>query len=312
MAKANPKSETINEIPAACADEAVAVEFVEKQRWGGQPHCPHCESRNVYMMKSKNGERNARYLWKCKDCGKQYTVRIGTVFEDSRIPLRHWCYAFWRACTSKKGVSALEISRQCQISYKSALFLMHRIRYAMSPAVESGGKLTGTIEVDETYVGGKPRYKGTSKSGRGTRKTPVLALVERNGEVRTRPIADVRAATLKKAILEVADRTSRIITDEFVSYRGIGRKFDGGHQFVNHSAKQYVNGDITTNTVESFFAIVKRGINGIFHSVSKERLPLYLGEFSFRYNTRKLDDGERTILAIRAAEGKRLMAEAST
>src|SRR6266404_550947 len=172
---------------------------MESQRWGDFPACPCCGSVDVYQMKdSKTGARQVNYRWRCKDCKKQYTVRTGTVFEESRIELRHWCYAFWRASTSKKGVSALEIMRHCQISYKSALFLMNRIRFAMAPDPSVAPKLTGTVEIDETYVGGKPRYKGVSKRGRGTEKMPVFAAVERQGQIRRHVIADVTGATLKE------------------------------------------------------------------------------------------------------------------
>src|SRR5258708_9073588 len=153
------KSGMVAEIPLACSDELTAVEFFERQRWGNTPACVKCGSVSVYQMKdAKTGERNSRYLWRCHDCKEQYTVRIGTVYEASRIELRHWCYAFWRAATSKKGVAALEIMRQCQISYKSALFLMNRIRFAMAPDNPVADKLVGVVECDETYVGGKPRF----------------------------------------------------------------------------------------------------------------------------------------------------------
>src|ERR1039458_6606248 len=178
------KSAVIENIPLACSDELAAVEFLEKQRWGNDPACVKCGSVEVYKMKdAKTGERNSRYLWRCRDCKQQYTVRIGTVYEESRIELRHWCYTFWRAATSKKGVSALEIKRHCQISYRSALFLMTRIRFAMAPDNPAVPMLSGDVEVDETYVGGKPRYKGQSKRGRGTKKTPVFAAVQRNGSI---------------------------------------------------------------------------------------------------------------------------------
>ena len=160
----------------ACADEKAAVEFFEKQRWGESgAACPCCGSVDVYQMTdSKTGERQANYRWRCRDCKKQYTARTGTVFEDSRIPLRHWCLSFWRAATSKKGVSALEIHRQTGVSYKSCLFMLHRMRFAMSDSVD--GPLNGDVEVDETYIGGEPRYKRQSKRGRGTNKQPVMAL----------------------------------------------------------------------------------------------------------------------------------------
>jgi transposase-like protein len=182
---------TVTEVPAACCDELAAVEFLERHRWDGHPGCPHCGDTNVYQMQAARGGREKYYRWRCRGCKQQFSVRTGTVYEDSRVPLRHWCYAFWRASTSKKGVSALEIKRHTGLSYKSALFLLHRIRYAMAPA--EAGQLDGTVEVDETYVGGKPRYKGPSKRGRGTSKQPVVALVARGGGVRTRAIADVSA-----------------------------------------------------------------------------------------------------------------------
>jgi len=160
-------------MPLACSNELAAVEFFEEQRWGNLPTCAHCGSTDVYKMTdAATGERNMRFLWRCRGCGKQYTVRIGTVYEETRLDLRHWCYAFWRAATSKKGVAALEIKRQCQISYKSALFLMNRIRFAMAPDADAP-KLTGIIEADETYVGGKPRPGiGQINSGQRTFQGP--------------------------------------------------------------------------------------------------------------------------------------------
>jgi transposase-like protein len=156
------KSEIVARIPRACSNELAAVEFFEEQRWGTCPGCVHCGSTSVYKMTdAKTGERNARFLWRCHDCHKQFTVRIGMIFEESRLPLRHWCYAFWAVCASKKGVSAMQIMRQCQISYKTALFLLHRVRWAMAPAAGTAAKLTGIVECDETYVGGKPRNKCT-------------------------------------------------------------------------------------------------------------------------------------------------------
>jgi transposase-like protein len=300
------KSEIIREIPRACVDEVAAVEFLEKQRWGDSPACPHCGSiKVVKIMNDITKERNRRFLWYCNDCHKQYTVRIGTVFEDSRIPLRHWCYAFWAACASKKGVSARQIQRQTQISYKSALFLMHRIRFAMTgPETD---KLTGTIEADETYVGGKPRFKGQNGFGRGTKKTPVFAIVQRNGNVRARVIPDVTAKTLRSVLIQEASLKSRLITDELVTYRQIGKLFAGGHGVIKHNSKQYAVGDVFTNTAESYFAILKRGMYGVFHAVSKKHLNRYVNEFAFRWDTRKISDGLRLAKAIRGAEGKRLM-----
>jgi transposase-like protein len=262
----------------------------------------------VFKLGNGKGGRNKRFLWKCKDCRKQYTVRIGTVYEESRIPLRHWCYAFLAMSESKKGVSALRIMRHCQISYKSSLFLLHRIRHAMAPAADAL-KLTGVCELDETYIGGKPRYKGINRRGRGTNKQPVFAVVQRGGRVRTRVAANVTADTLKDAVHEFVDRSAKIVTDELPVYGVIARRFRfvGGHEKVEHGAKEYVSGDVHTNTIEGFFAILKRGLSGIYHNVSKEHLHRYMSEFEFRYNARSMNDGDRTVAAIKSAEGKRLM-----
>jgi len=300
------KSELIRQLPLACSNELAAVEFFEQRRWNGTPCCVHCGSLDVRkMIDPKTGKRNKRFLWRCHDCKKQYTVRIGTVYEESRLPMRHWAYAFWRAATSKKGVAALEIMRHCQISYKSALFLMNRIRFAMAPDGDEA-KLAGTVECDETYVGGKPRYKGQSKRGRGTRKAPVFAAVERNGRIRRRVVADVTGETLKDAIREEVDSQARIITDDFHAYDGIGSEYAGGHDSVCHTTKEYVRGDVHTNTAESSFALIKRGIVGIYHNVSREYLHRYIWQFDFLWNNRQTNDGQRTSLAIQAAEGKRL------
>jgi len=200
-------SEVIGELPLACQDDNVAVAFMERQRWGDTPRCPHCDNSDVRMMLDKDGNRNKRYLWRCRKCKRQFTVKVGTIMQDSPIPVRVWCYAFWAACTSKKGVSAMQIHRQCNVSYKSALFMMHRIRYAMSEP-NTDMELSGTVEVDETYVGGKPRYKGISKKGRGTRKTPVVGMVERHGNIHAEVVANVSGKTLRKAIMEHVDRSS--------------------------------------------------------------------------------------------------------
>jgi transposase-like protein len=304
------KSEIIEQIRLACSNEPAAVEFMEQQRWNGSPCCVHCGSKNVYkMVDAKTGQRSKRFLWRCHDCKEQYTVRIGSVYEETRLPLRHWVYAFWRASTSKKGVSALEIQRHCQISYKSALFLMHRIRFALAPG--GGQKLKGLVELDETYVGGKvrphPHRAGRPrKRGRGTRKVPVFAMVERDGGIHRRVVANVSAKTLHAALAGSVDNRSVIVTDEFATYAPIGRQF-AGHEVVCHRDGEYVrDGWIHTNTAESSFAILKRGITGIYHAVSKKHLPRYVGEFDFRWNGRKMNDGERTVAAIQGAGGKRL------
>ena len=301
-------SPTVAEIPLACSNELAAVEFIEKQRWGNDPHCIHCGSVDVYKMTDrKTGERNKRFLWRCNDCKKQYTVRVGTVYEETRLPLRHWCYAFWRMATSKKGVAALELKRQLNISYTSALFLANRIRFAMSPDVETAPKLTGTVECDEVYIGGKPRPgTGKHKRGRGTSKTPVFVAVERDGQIRRRVVADVSGATLKSAIRELVDTSANLMTDENNAYNGLAPEF-ASHETVCRGTKEYARGNVHTNTAESSNALVKRGLMGIYHNLSKEYLHRYLWQWDLCWNNRYMNDGERTVAAIQSAEGKRLM-----
>jgi transposase-like protein len=278
---------------------------MEKQRWGSHPACPRCGDLNVYQMKdSKTGERQAGYRWRCHGCKEQFTVRIGTVFEESRIPLRHWCFAFWRASTSKKGVSALEIHRQTGVSYKSALFMMHRIRFAMNEHDET--PLSGTVEVDELFVGGTPRHFHKSRKTEPRRKSVVVGLLERGGRVRPKVVADVTSATLKGVIRQYVDSSAKIMTDEWSSYRGLEKEF-ADHQTVRDSTFEFVRGTVHTNSVEGFFGMVRRGLDGIYHSVSHKHLHRYLAEFEFRHNHRELSDGERAQRAIRAANGKRLM-----
>jgi transposase-like protein len=293
-------------------NEAAAVAFLEAQRWGSTPACPRCGSVNVYQMTSKDGARNKDYRWRCRDCAgsQMFTVRTGTTFEESRLPLRVWVYAFWKACSSKKGISALQLSREMEITHKSALFVLRRIRFGMTDMATD--KLTGTVEVDETYVGGKRRtaqgHRGVRRGNPGpdSNKTAVLALVQRDGKVRYRMMERVTASKLSQVVAENADLSCRLITDESPAYTKVGRKFSGGHETVKHGAREYVRGDVHSNTVEGVFSLLKRGVMGTFHSVTRKHLPNYLGEFEFRWNTRKNDDGERVAKAVKAMDGKRI------
>lgn len=283
--------------------EPEARAMLEGIRWPNGVACVKCGSRSVGLLK---GKATRPGVYKCRDCRKQFTVTVGTIFERSHINLADWVYAFDRMCCSKKGVSALQVQRELGVTYKTAWFMCHRIREAMNSDI---GMLGGHVEVDETYVGGKPRPgTGRHKRGHGTAKTPVLALVERDGRVKARVITAVSSWNLKLAIYENVSPASTIYTDELNAYQDIGFGFEGGHKTVNHGSRQYVGPDgASTNTIESYFALIKRGVYGTFHNVSKKHLNRYCDEFSFRWNGRKLTDTERTIEAIRGAEGKRLM-----
>lgn len=311
---AGDKSDIVAELPAACADEALAVEFMERQRWGDCPCCPRCGDTNVRKMMGKDGKRNARFLWRCYGCKKQFTVRINTVYEDSRIPLRHWVFAFWAACASKKGVSALQIKRQTGLNYRSALFLMHRIRYAMTPSPDSPEPLRGMVEADEVYIGGTPKGPPWVKNSppnreKWSKKTPVVALVERRGDVRAWPVANVTGDTLRKILRENVRPGSAVVTDGKSAYRAAVAGAGATHRVIRHDLGEYVRRDdrrIHTNTVEGFFSLLRKRIDGTHHAVSKEHLHRYVNEAAFVYNNRDCDDGERTVRAIRAANCKRL------
>lgn len=293
---------------AAKLNEDEAREYLEGIRWPNGPVCAHCgESERIYDLQ---GDAHRPGLYKCGACRKQFTVTVGTVMHRSKIGLDKWVLAFHLMCSSKKGISALQLQRNLGLgSYKTAWHMAHRIRLAMKEDPLSS-KLNGTVETDETYVGGKSR-KG--RRGRGSeRKTAVLALIERDGgRAVSHPVERVRARELKGAIREMVDPAARIMTDEFASYQGIGREFAGGHHVVRHSAGEYVNGDAHTNTAESYFALLKRGVHGTFHHVSKRHLARYCDEFSFRWTHRRINDGQRTEAAVRGTGGKRLTYKAT-
>jgi transposase-like protein len=307
-----PQFETLSEmasIDVGRLTEDQAREILEKIRWPKGIECPHCKSKNVMRINGK-AEKVRDGLLRCRDCRKQFTVTVGTIMERSHITLRQWVQAFYSMCSHKKGVSSLQLQRNLGLhSYRSAWHLTHRIRSAMRED-PLASLLKGVVEVDETYIGGKPRKGGDgkpNKRGRGTKKAPVMAMVERKGNIVSKPIENVTAKTLKSAIREAVDKKSKIITDEWGCYEGIGKEFKGGHETVNHGLKEYVRGDASTNTAESFFALLKRGVHGTFHHISKKHLPRYCNEFSFRWDNRKVNDGERTEEAVKGMEGKRLM-----
>jgi transposase-like protein len=308
-------TETINlvELGKHFSDEDSARELLEKLRWKDGVSCPHCDAIGAYKIEAKEGSKSGarKGLWKCATCREQFTVTVGTIFESSRIPLNKWLLAIHLMCASKKGMSALQLSRMLGITYKSAWFMAHRVRYAMTQE-PLFSKLTGTVEVDETYVGGKARNMHKAErerriQGRGAvDKAPVVTLVERNGRVKSQYMEHVSGANLKKALRECVEPTATIMTDESPSYFGVIDHF-ADHQTVNHKRGEYVRKSAHVNTAESVHALLKRGVIGTFHHVSKKHLHRYLNEFDFRFNNRKVKDGERTLEAIKGFEGKRLI-----
>jgi transposase-like protein len=316
-------------------NEDAAREFLEKMRWPEGAVCPHCgllgEAYRI-TVKEPDLEKlkltRQRYrkprkgLWKCAGCRKQFTVTVKTIFEDSHIPLHKWLLAIHLMCASKKGVSAHQLMRMLDIKqYKSAWFMAHRIRYAMTGELPE--KMNGIVEADETYVGGRRRRKISQAVKSGERaqdypsqyenKAAVFSIVQRGGKVHSRHIERVTADSLKVVLDEVCDADAHLMTDTGVlRNRTTGRR---KHSLVNHKADEYVRWDegvcVTTNTVEGFFSLLKRGINGVYHHVGRKHLHRYLSEFDFRYNNRETTDGERAEKALKGFDGKRLTYQSS-
>ena len=260
-------------------------------------------------MKDKKG-RVRLGLKKCGACRKQFTVRVGTIFEDSHIPLGKWLIAIHMMCSSKKGVSANQLKRQLGLAYSSAWFMCHRVREAMTlPPMDrmmiGGGPVNPIVEIDETFIGGKE--KNNRHAGRVRKPKPVvMTLIERGGYVRSVPVRDRSAETLQGTAFLHVDPRAVVITDELHSYSGLRKGFRA-HGVINKQKQGYVRGILHTNFAESYHSLLKRGILGTFHHVSERHLPRYLNEFALRWNTRTFTDGERTEKVVREIVGKRLM-----
>jgi transposase-like protein len=291
--------------------EEAALAFVEAHLWPDGPVCPHCgETAKVGRL---NGKTTRPGLCKCYTCKKPFTVRIGTVFEDSHTPFRYWLQAIYLLCACKKGISTRQLQRTLKCSMKTAWFLTHRIRLMMArkddvPFFPPMGGPRKIIEADVTYVG---RKAGTKVRPGPGHMNPVLALVERDGSVRSFHVPNVTAQTLGTIVLRNAMHSSYLATDEAPVFKAFGWRF-ADHGSVNHSADEYVRGAVYTNTVEGYFSILKRGVNGVYHHISEAHLSRYLAEFDFRYSHREklgVDDETRAALALKGAKGKRLTYE---
>jgi len=301
-------------------DENAARAHIEKTRWPDGPVCPHCGIINeATKLEPREGSKNGvrKGVWQCNSCRKQFTITVGTIFEDSHIPLHKWLLAIHLMCSSKKGMSAHQLMRNLEIgSYRTAWFMAHRIRWALTqdPIKEALG---GIVEVDETYIGGKLRTGSQSiKPGErpkdhpsGTaNKAAVVAVLQRGGPVRSHHVECVTAKNLKPIVKGMVKKDVHLMTDSsnVLASAAMGLK----HDQVNHSAHEYARREkgvlISTNSVESYFAIVKRGHFGVYHHWSKKYLPQYLREFDWRYNVRTAPDIERTVLLMKSVGGKRL------
>lgn len=294
----------LHELAQAYGDETKARELLESWRWPHGPVCPHCGNAGAKTLSklkaqatSRRGVRAGVYF--CGACRRQFTVTVGTVLERSHVPLSKWLLALSLLCSAKKSLSANQVHRMIGVTYKTAWFLCHRIRFGMTPRHWAEAKLQGTVEVDETFVGPKAKPKAA-----------VVALVERQGSVRVKVIASVTQKNIEAALEECVSREAIVNTDEHPSYKQPLKPWKA-HQTVNHSRGEYQrhNPDgsrASTNTAESFFSLLKRAIVGAWHHISREHLPRYANEFAFRWNTRHDPDGDRLKIFARWIEGKRL------
>ncbi len=293
-----------------------AREYLEKLYWPNGPVCRHCGNADVSKITKLAGKSTRPGVLWCNECSKPFTVTVGTVMEDSHIPLNKWVLVFYLMNASKKGMSAHQIHRTVGISYKAAWFLCHRVREAMTDVEpnKSSGPLGGEgkiVEADEAYIGGKKTNRAHSEPAP---KKAVVTLVERAGRARSFHVANATAATVRPLVVKHVSRASTLMTDESAVYVKLGREF-ADHKSVDHSRDEYAYTEgrtgrtVSINVSENFFSILKRGITGVYHSVSEVHLGRYLAEFDFRYSNRSklgVEDAGRTAKALRGADGKRL------
>jgi len=292
---------TLQEAIQYFADPQRTFDFVIALRWQQGPVCPRCQSPEHRFIKTRS-------MWVCKSCQKQYSVKVGTIFEDSAIKLDKWMCAMWMIVNAKNGVSSYEIARSLGVTQKTAWFMMHRIRLVLQNG-SMDRKLKGEVEADETYIGGKARNMHKGKQAKALkadgyfRKAVVMGMLERNGEVRTKVLNVASAKVLAREIRANVEPGSTLYTDQLASYTRVGQEY--AHHVINH-AQEYVRGNVHTNSIENFWSLLKRGIKGTYVSVEPFHLFRYLDEQSFRFNTRKNNDQGRFMEAMASIVGKRV------
>ena len=305
-----PKDLTLIQLFDRFGTDDKARKHLESVLWPKGIACPHCQCNDQAKFSNINPNPKAKtragLRW-CSDCKKPFTVTIGTIFEDSHIPLRKWLIAWYLLCSSKKGISSLQLQRLLELgSYRTALFMTHRIRHALK---ETGfaDKLEGTVEADTAAIGGY--MKGGKTGFSAPNKIPIMAMVQRGGSVRTKAMPTVNGANLRQSIRDNVKAGAKLHTDSERAFWPLRGEYQ--HSMVSHIAGEYTRKEgenvVSTASVESFFSLLKRGVMGTFHHISRQHLPLYLAEFEHRHNCRKMTDGQRTDLGLTKAAGKRLI-----
>jgi transposase-like protein len=291
----------------ALQNENAAYAWVEVRLWPNGPVCPHCGG--VDRISKMKGKSTRVGVYKCYQCRKQFTVKVGTVFEDSHVPMRLWLQAMYLLCSSKKGISSHQLHRTLGVTLKTAWFMSHRIREAMRVVgMEPMGGAGEIVEIDETLYGKTDDAPAKVPGGRTPWRNVVLTLVQRGGSARSFHVDGATIADIAPIVRENIKRETDLMTDEWAAYREVGAEF-ASHETVNHGDKEYARGRVTTNTVEGFYSIFKRGMKGIYQHCSEKHLHRYLCEYDFRYSNRialGVDDMERTERALKGIVGKRL------
>src|SRR5450759_4982357 len=288
----------LKELFSRLSDEKVCRAYMEQMRWNGSPFCPHCNSTKPYKLKD-----GKTYRCSSKGCRKDFTVTVGTVFENSKIPLSTWLAASFVLSAHKKGISSLQLSRDLGITQKTAWFVLHRLRYVMDET--DSEPLENVVEVDETYVGGKfvnmNRARRKKWQERGIdNKEPVMGLLQRDGKAK---LTVIGKNTFKEVIRKNVNKDATIVTDAHLGYQGLNLEY-AGHETVNHSIQEYKRGIYYTNSIEGFFSLFKRTIFGTYHQISPKHLHRYCVESSYRFNSRKIKDKDRFVQAISNIEGR--------
>jgi transposase-like protein len=283
------KFKTLVDLLTYFNSEQVCRDYLELVRWEGNLECVYADCGHNKVFKYSNGK-----VYKCAKCQRQYSVKVGTIFEDSRISLQKWYAAIYLITSHKKGISSLQLHRDLGVTQKTAWYMLHRVRHTFGG---DAAKLSGIVEADETFIGGAEANKHASKRTEGNQgrsnktRVPVAGVLQRGGNVRAKVVSNTGATNLHRFVYENVKTHSQLKTDEWYGYNGLHRLYE--HSIVKHNDKQYVVGDTHTNTLEGYWSLVKRGCIGIYHSWSAKHLQMYLNEFSFRYNTRKLSESDR-------------------